>query len=636
MAAFVLDDALRRTIGLLLETFAPEQCDRASAAATLESALGRLTEARRARLLLFARLLQTPLPAAMLLGRATPLAALDPAQRERLLFRLARSRVPALRSGFQAFKRLCLFMAYAALDARGSNPLWREIGYPGPRSDASYAPAPLASRGLGDMECDAVVVGSGAGGSVAAALLAARGARVVVLEAGPEAQIRNQREAEMMGAYYLDAALAATEDLSVSLLAGACVGGGTVVNWSTSLALPEPIAEQWSIASGGIDFAGDLRAHYEAVSQHLALARHEQHNANNAVIGRGAAALGWQWAANPRNAGECGTGCGYCGFGCCYGAKRDAAATFLSDAVRAGARVFAQTSVERVLLSADKVRGVSVTTTEDGVTRQATIAAPLVVVAAGSLRTPGILLRSGIRTPHVGKHLRLHPTSALLAEFAEPIEAWSGPMQTAYCDEFADMDGHYGVRFEAAPAHPGLAALSLGWRTAGEHAAMMRRFRNASATIVLTRDRGEGSVGGGDDRIRYRLADYDARHLLAGLGKLARLLFAAGALRVATLHTEPLELVRGDAGEHAIDAFAAQIEARGAQANRLALFSAHQMGTCRMHRSPGDGVVDERGMVHGIRGLAVADASVFPLSSGVNPMLTIMALAHRAATRWSS
>ncbi|HYK53780.1 MAG TPA: GMC oxidoreductase, partial [Candidatus Eremiobacteraceae bacterium] len=263
------------------------------------------------------------------------------------------------------------------------------------------------------------------------------------------------------------------------------------------------------------------------------------------------------------------------------------------------------------------------------------VRASTVVVSAGSLRSPGILRRSGVASPHLGKHLRLHPTTAVFAEFDEPVEMWHGPMQTIVCDKFEDIDDSYGAKFEAVPAHLGLAASAIAWRSQQRHAEVMSRLRNAAALIVLTRDRGEGSLSDdGHDDVHYRVDQYDSAHMLAALAGLVRLAFAAGARSIATLHTDPIEIERRRASDRNLTAFAERLLTKGVEPNRLAVYSAHQMGTCRMHRDPSHGVVDEAGRVHGVKGLMVADASVFPHSSGVNPMLTIMALAHRSCSEY--
>ena len=623
----------RTTLEALVEALVPRNADVRATVDGVALALDRMAPHRRTALLRFLHLLDVPAAVTLMAGRPVRFAAASRAEREAVLLRLAAHPLQPLRSGFAAFKRLVLFVAYA-VDDNGRNPLWNAMQYPGPRCDVPpFRPAvPVSSLRPGTLSADVVVVGSGAGGGVAAAMFASAGLRTVVLEAGPDADnvARSQREALAVSSLYLESGTAATTDAAVSILAGACVGGGTTVNWCTCLRMRDSTQTEWERACGVVGLGWELADAYDAVEARLAAVDTRYHNANNAVIVRGCERLGWRWQAIPRNASGCGDGCGYCGFGCAYGNKRGTASTYLSDAVRSGAQVFAGVRVLRVVVERGRTRGVeAVVGGHDG--GNVRVEAPLVVLAAGALRTPQILAAGGIRSAHLGRHLRLHPTSAISAEFDEPVEAWKGPMQTAVCDQFSDDGSGYGVTLECAPAHPGLAALALPWLSAEHHADAMRRFRNAAVLIALTRDRGEGSISlDGRDDIRYALGRYDAGNLNRGLIAAATIAFAAGARRVTTLHTTPVTLERQDARDDGIRVFADAVVARGTASNRLVLFSAHQMGTARMHARKSAGVVDRYGAVHGVRGLLVVDASAFPRSSGVNPMLTIMALAQRA------
>jgi choline dehydrogenase-like flavoprotein len=227
------------------------------------------------------------------------------------------------------------------------------------------------------------------------------------------------------------------------------------------------------------------------------------------------------------------------------------------------------------------------------------------------------------------------------AQFAEPVDPWLGPMQTALCDRFDTV-------IEAAPTHPGLMALGLPWSGRDAHAETMQHARYRATLIAIACDRGEGSVSL-DERadVSYRIAPDDALRLAEGLAGAARIALAAGATTVSTLYPDRLEITAAGATPEALDAFAAELRRRAEKRTPLSLFSAHQMGTARMGATPTGsasngagragatsapqaGVIDPEGRVYGVEGLLVTDASAFPTASGVNPMLTIMALAHRA------
>lgn len=591
-------------------------------------------------------ILRSPAGGLLLVGRPVGFLRMTPPLRERALRNMANSSVAKLRQGFQAIKRLAMFIFYSApTPDGGDNPNWAALNFAPPPAPPSVAKPihPIAVTGPMTLEADAVVVGSGAGGGVVAAELAAAGKSVIVVEKGGyynEADFTG-READMMPKVYLKRGLQATRDLSMAILAGSCLGGGTVVNWSTSFRAPEVVLQEWERDFGLRGFAGaEFAGHYDAVAARVGVNTEDSSaNANNAVIERGCTKLGYHWDVIPRNANHCEQRCGACGYGCPYSRKQSTLLTFLQDAADKGARFLVNASVDRVLAESGMATGVAATVVDPatGARHSVTIHAPTVVIAAGALHSPAILLRSGIRNPHLGRNLRLHPVVAVTGFYPDPVRCWEGSLQTRYSDQFGRPADGYGFKFEVAPGHPGLIGLSLPWDSGRQHKEDMQRLEHAAPMIVLTRDKNSGTVTldkHGEPLVDYPLGDHERKQLTQGTLEAIRVHLAAGATRVATLHTRATVFdapTENALQSNELRAFLHEVESRGLQPNRVMLFSAHQMGTCRMAGDARRGVIGPDNQVFGVRGLFVADGSTFPTASGVNPMLTILAVAHRAA-----
>ena len=613
-------------------------------AGEIERTVGGMPASQRADFGRLLWLLAQPAFMLVLAGQARPFAELAPARRERVLLAMATSRLEPLRTGFQVLKRLAVLLFYSVCPHDGENPTWPAIGYA-----RSSRPAPPPGEPLlrltpipapATLEADVCVIGSGAGGSVAAAELAAAGRRVVVLEAGGGAQAPDFEQSELhaMRTLFLDRGVAATRDLGIAILAGATLGGGTIINWQTSLALPDAVRDEWAERSGCAFFAEEsFSRSLAAVLQRLgAEAPESVINANNAVLRDGCQELGWRWQPVARNSRGCDTRqCGYCVFGCRHGGKQTAATTFLLDAQRQGdTRILTGCRARRVLWSGGRVRGVeAVAMTASGEEVAVEVRAPTVVVAAGSLHSPALLLRSGLELPALGRHLHLHPASGVAGTFARPIEPWSGPPQSVLCDEFAAGAGGYGFRLETAPAHPGLLALATPWCGARDHRREMQQSARKCTLIVLVRDRSTGRVRvdrDGAPVVDYRPGRRERAQLRLGIAAASRVLLAAGAGQLLALNHRRLGLRAVDDPAARASYFDSVARSRS-ERNWSTLFSAHQMGSCRMGADPRTAVCDAGGEVFGVRGLFIADASAFPASSGVNPMVTIMALAHHTA-----
>ena len=578
----------------------------------------------------------------LLTGRFKSFPAMDARAREATLKSYANSAFPLRRAGFQALKRLA-HVAYYCWPVTGdgngaTHPAWRAAGYPGPLPQPAAAVEPLPTLAVETdttLDCDVVVVGSGAGGGVVAGVLAEAGRSVVVLEKGPNPGSRDmtQVEGDMLGALYLDGGLLMTQSGSMPILAGSCLGGGTVINYTTSFPLPEATRGEWARLTGLALFGGArFGESVRRVSARLDVGtRWSTPGVRDALLEKGCRALGWHVDVIPRNVTQCREGleCGYCTYGCRHGAKNSTARTYLADAARAGARLVVGCDARRILIERGRAVGVLAEVSgRDGAVHELTVRARAVVAACGAVNTPALLVRSGLESPAIGRGLRLHPASAVAGIFPDRVEPWTGGLQTRYSDQLADQHGGYGVKFETAPVHFALPASGFGWESPRQFREDVTRLGNLSIVGVLLRDRDPGRVAvsrQGRPRVHYELSNFDVEHVRQGLRGAAQVLAAAGATEVFSLQTPPARARPSQPGW--LERFAADMDGRGYRGCRMSYITFHQMASGSMGADPARSVVGETGQAHEVKGLYVADASAFPTSSGVNPMITIMALA---------
>jgi long-chain-alcohol oxidase len=540
-------------------------------------------------------------------------------RREALLRAWRDSRLTTRRRVFHGLRRGSLIPYYARANAA----LWTEAR---PRRLT-----PLRIDRDTELDCDVCVVGSGAGGGVAAAALARGGLDVVVLEAGPHLEDADFRLSEL-DAYrrlYLGAAALTTEDGAVGLLAGACVGGTTTINYTTSFRTPGEVREEWGEPFTSAEYDVSLGAVWERLGVNSDEGRPSK---RDEVMGRGLRRLGWHVAAMPRNVHGCEQGvvCGRCGFGCPLGAKQSTLVTWLVDAQQAGARLAVETSARRIRVENGAVAGVDATANGHSVG----VRARAVVVAAGALHTPVLLRRSGLANANIGRHLHLHPTTGVSALFDEEIRPWEGTMQALYSDEHRHLDdAGYGLKYETAAVHPGVLVAFAPWESARQHAELVEQLPWTSGIGVLLRDRSEGEVRvtrRGEPRVHYRLGAQDLRHVRIGVDGAAQILEAAGAKRIFSSHARPCSF---EPGPGARQRFLEEADRVGYGPGRCTFYSFHLMGSARIGTSAATSATKPTGETWETRGLYVMDGSSFPSASGVNPMITIEAIAHLNARR---
>src|SRR2546423_3168624 len=508
-------------------------------------ALDRIEPAKAQALRFFLGLLENPLFIASVSSSASPFSRLPHSKRERVLQRLANSLVPQLRSAYHGARSLVMLHTYAANGTPVSDDLLGALGYAPEINRKATAPRIPMTKvdNEASAQCEVCVVGSGAAGSVVAAELAASGRDVIVVETGSEwsGGDYDQHELQGMQNLFREGGLSGTRDLSLSLLAGSCIGGGTTVNWQSCFRTPDDVREEWTDISGCSLFTSEAFSEsLDAVWRRIGASTDESEiNENNKAICRGSQSLGYSWSVIARNSLGCDLEqCGNCMFGCRVGGKQSASTTYLIDAIRSGARLIAPFTARRLIQDKGQVTGIDGTIRGPNATPTAMrIKAQKVVLAAGAIDTAALLMRSGLKSLHLGQHLFLHPTVGVTGSYNTPIEAWKGAPQTVVCDQFSNLSERYGYRIEAAPVHPGLMAVAVPWRNARDHRREMQQIRFAAPLIVLTRDSNSGRVRithDGRPYFDYRLCKEEGRLFRHGIATAARVYFAAGAGRVIT------------------------------------------------------------------------------------------------------
>jgi choline dehydrogenase-like flavoprotein len=592
-------------------------------------------------------LLEKPLLGLTWFGPLKSFRKLDPSQREQLLQSWAASNVPQLRKGFQALRKLCSLLYYGGSMA-DVPAAWGRLGYPGPDEKPVDTPKPIHTlKPTQDTvyECDVLVIGSGAGGGVVAGELAEAGHDVLVIEKGPYCHGCDftQREVDMLGKLYDAKGTLTTQDGSIGILAGSCLGGGTTVNWAGAFRTPDYVLQEWAREHDAPHFTTlEFKESINAVARTIGVnTNYVRHNGQNQALWDGSTRMGQEVKLIPRN--EKGLtdsdshfrSLGYTTLGDAHGIKQGTLNTYLLTAFEHGARILADTKVDRVTIADGRATGAeAVHTTEDGRQVRITVRARRVVVAGGAIQTPALLLRSGLKHPHLGRHLHLHPTVVVGARYPHAMNSWHGPSMSVVNDTYTMLHGtNFGAKLETPPTHPGLLSMVLPWLSGRQHHELLRDASHLGSFIVLTRDRDSGRVTidkNGAPLIDYTLSDFDRSNMLEGVRAAAQIHVAAGAEMVylphntvPTLHTKNGALVNPEVLDN--------LPHLSWKPNQFGLYSAHQMSTCRMGGDAATHPLKTNGETVEVQNLFVADGSAFPACSGVNPMLTIMALAHFTA-----
>jgi len=488
-------------------------------------------------------------------------------------------------------------------------------------TDGRRAAAPL------DLACEVVVVGTGAGGAACAYELASRGRAVLLLEEGDyhRRSAFTSRAREMTLKMYRDQGFTiALGNVGIPVWAGRAVGGSTVINSGTCYRAPARIFDRWRRELGLTELSSEAMApYYERVEAMLQVAPAERAMTGGVgrVIARGADALGYVHHPIRRNAPGC-DGRGVCCFGCPTGAKRSTDVSYVPEALLRGAELVTAAKVTGIDVEGGRARGVR---GELASGQPFTVRAEAVVVAGGALMTPVLLKRSrALRaTPFLGKNLSIHPVGKVLAIFDEAIDMGSAIPQGYAIDEFMDD----GIMFEGGSTPLDVTAIGIPW-VGARFVDVMERYRHLAQFGFLVEDTSRGAVrvgAGGSPLITYNLNDHDTQKMGRAIATLCDVYLAAGARRVLPLvpgHEEISTRAEVDA-----------LRARRFSPGDFEVTAYHPLGTCRIGTDPKTSALAPDHETHEVERLYVVDGSAVPTALGVNPQLTIMAMALRAAEK---
>ncbi|KUI56253.1 Long-chain-alcohol oxidase FAO2 [Cytospora mali] len=632
-------------------------------------------------------LLSSSVGAFLLTGYCIPFHQQPPHIRESIIQGWHDSWIPRLRMVARSLVRL------SQVGWLMTSPIFRQVsGYPDvpvnwkPGPDFEYKflqfpSSPAAEREPGSetlppatIETDIVIVGSGCGGAVCAKVLAEAGHRVIVVDKGyhfPTSML--PMPGPVASGYLFDRSITRSMDGSMGVVAGSTWGGGGTVNWSVSLQTQDFVRKEWA-AEGLSWFDGpEYQECMDRVCQRMGVSADpvvQTHRGQ--VLLEGSRKLGWKAAACPQNSGGKEHSCGHCTMGCGSGEKQGPATCWLPDAANAGAEFIEGFNVDNILFDdingSKKATGVVGQWTsrdsqgsisgppEERTTREVVVKAKRVIVACNALFSPLLLTKSGLTNPNIGRNLYLHPCNIAGGFYPEDTQPWKGAIITSYCSEFENLDGQgHGAKLETTNMTPYTCISAMPWRSGLDFKLASLRYRHFAAFISVARDRDPGHVSmdpaTGAIQIEYTPSAFDRKHALEGIIAICKIMYVTGAKEINPfIHgVEPYirddvelqstaEKVKneGDDGLYQIDdprflAWLDKARRLGKVLGNPPCSSAHQMGTCRMSATEEKGVVDEYGKVWGAEDLYVADSSVFPSASGVNPMVTVMAIADRIA-----
>ena len=541
-----------------------------------------------------------------------------------LINKLQSSNVETLRK--LGFSITALFGLSTARSLSGEGSVYKYLDYPVYKNSKIKKRENSIPKNL-----EVAVIGSGAGGGIAANLLNQK-YEVGIFDKGHFPNGETNNETFGYHNFYETNAIQQTRGYKVQLLAGMGIGGGTSINWTTSLRTPDNILSEWDALTQQNNYfnSDSFNKSLDYICQNLNV-----DETNNKIpqkeikLAQGLELNKTSYKIIPRNTknNDC-LESGFSTFGHSDDTINSSYKSWFSKDKFNEENIYSNTHVKSLSISNGKATHVNVE--HNG--QSYSVAVEKVVLASGSLNTPKILLNSGYKNKHLGQHLKLHPVSGVAGKFSELQNPWAGSMQGIYSDDHLFRKDNYGYLLEGLPMHPSLF-FPFFPNNQDNFGDFISSYNYWSGSIVLTSDTSSGSIINKNPQHlwKYNLNNFDHENLLHGIESLVKANFLAGAEEIMVA-TSPTMHWKRESNED-IESFIGKVRKVRNEPFRILLGSAHQMGTARIHPNPSEGVVDLNGKVHGLENVYITDSSTFPRCSGVNPMITIQAMSHFLASK---